>query len=445
MAKHEVILPAMGEGIIEATITKWLINEGNLIKEDDPIVEIATDKVDSEIPAPISGILSKILYKEGEIPKVGEVIAIIENDKPTTNTKEPSIYTPDVRDTDISISSSDEQVVAASPLLNTDNETPNNFTVSKLGDNEYYSPFIKNLAKQRKILFDELKQITGTGKNNRITKDDLNTYIKSGRPFNTKYNEELNFEIPKEKKFEPAFTYDHNQSEIIHMDRVRKLIADNMSRSKKTAPHVTSFTEADVTNMVTWREKVKKQFIKDEGVNLTYTALITEIVAKVLKEFPKINSSINGDKIIIKKDINIGIATALTDGNLIVSVIKQADKENLQGLAHKLYDLTLRARNNKLQPSEIKGSTFTITNIGQYNSITGTPIINLPEVAILAIGTIKKKPAVVPMQNGLGIGIRDIVVLSLTYDHRIIDGALGGRFLAKVATYLENFDLNKTL
>jgi 2-oxoglutarate dehydrogenase E2 component (dihydrolipoamide succinyltransferase) len=443
MARFELKLPAMGEGIIEASITKWFAGEGDAISEDEALVEVATDKVDSEIPSPVSGILKKIVYQEGEIPKVGEVIAVIETDLENKINEDEYIPERDTKETDPKPS----EVVEILPVREYASEMSEQqpaFESSPDRNRVFLSPFIKNLAKQRGISPQELIHIKGTGSNDRITKDDLNNYILSGRPFKTFSGPAVRKEKQEtvsQKKIESI----NENEEIIEMDRVRRLIAENMLKSKKTAPHVTSFIEADVTGLVTWRESIKEQFIKNAGVNLTYTSLITEIVAKSLREFPRINSSVEGDKILIKKEINIGIATALTNGNLIVSVIRQADKENLRGLAVKISDLTQRARQNKLLPAEIKGSTFTITNIGQYNSLTGTPIINLPEVAILAVGTIKKKPAVIKIQGGLGIGIRDIVVLSLTYDHRIIDGALGGSFLNSIANHLENFDINRVL
>ena len=435
MARFELKLPAMGEGIIEATITKWFVSEGEKIDEDLALVEVATDKVDSEIPSPVSGIVQKIVYKEGEIPKVGEVIAIILTENGSDNSEVQEVNTIDVDiEPNPPVESNSETHLESVPEETITPEKNYPDSVPHKKGHVYLSPFIKNLAIQRGISFEELSGIKGTGQDNRITKDDLNNYI-----------------LKEERKMNPESLFIHqeesttNIGEIIEMDRVRKLIADNMLKSKKTAPHVTSFIEADVTDLVTWREKIKKHFIETEGVNLTYTAIITKVVAKTLKDFPRINSSVDGDKILIKKEINIGIATALTNGNLVVAVIKQADKENLRGLAHKISDLTQRARENRLQPTEIKGSTFTITNIGQYNSLTGTPIINLPEVAILAVGTIKKKPAVVNTPTGPGVGIRDIVVLSLTYDHRIIDGALGGSFLNQIANRLENFETSEVL
>lgn len=442
MARFELKLPAMGEGIIEATITKWFAEEGDVVNEDASIVEVATDKVDSEIPSPVSGILKKIVYKEGEIPKVGEVIAVVETDKDKEISEDdaaPDSFPEEIK----SQPSSDTEMVADQESIPAENEIQQSSEGVPDQVKVFLSPYIRNLARQRGITPEELDKIRGTGSNNRITKDDLNNYILAGRPFKT-----IHAKVTKDEQKSAIKETNEtisNHAEIIEMDRVRRLIAENMLKSKKTAPHVTSFIEADVTGLVRWRESIKEQFIKKTGVNLTYTVLITEIVARCLRDFPRINASVEGDKILIKKEINIGIATALTSGNLIVSVIRQADKENLHGLAVKINDLTKRARENKLLPSEIKGSTFTITNIGQYNSLTGTPIINLPEVAILAVGTIKKKPAVINIDDGLSIGIRDIVMLSLTYDHRIIDGALGGSFLNSIANRLENFDINRVI
>ena len=441
MAKHEIKLPAMGEGIIEATITRWLVDEGSFINVDDTLVEVATDKVDSEIPSPFSGILSKIMYREGEIPKVGEVIAVISSEN--QNTTEDEIVKQEVGPEEIIHNIESEETT----INQVESQGPGNISEKIMSG--YISPLVRNLAKQRGISFDELLTIHGTGKEDRITKEDIQNYILNGRQ--GKHSKKLHNHEPASGKGINIFSHEKSipsspagETDIIEMDRIRKLIADNMLKSKRTAPHVTSFAEVDVTDMVTWREKIKSDFLKSEGVNLTYTALFTEIVALTLKEYPKINASVDGDKILIKKEINIGIATALQNGNLVVPVIKNTDTENIRGLAHKIYDLAERARQSRLQPAEIKGGTFTITNIGQYNSLTGTPIINLPEVAILAIGTIKKKPWVVKTPEGYGIAIRDIVMLSLTYDHRIIDGALGGEFLNRISYYLEHFNPGKT-
>ncbi|MBN2613029.1 MAG: 2-oxo acid dehydrogenase subunit E2 [Bacteroidales bacterium] len=443
MAKFELKLPAMGEGIIEATITKWFIEEGSAIEEDHSLVEVATDKVDSEIPSPVNGILKKIVYREGEIPKVGEVIAIIETSNDIAGSETSESFETDDNDSE---TASGNFKKPDTEIQMPEMEYSGNITEFQSSHparkSEYLSPFVKNLAKQRGIPISELQHIKGTGTDNRLTREDLKNYILAGRPYRFA-SSQLQGEIADPPQKEKSPGPGNDVGEIIEMDRVRKLIADNMLKSKKTAPHVTSFIEADVTELVNWRESIKNRFIEKEGVNLTYTALITSAVAKALKEYPKINSSVDGDKILIKKEINIGLATALTNGNLIVAVIKQADKDNLKGLASKISDLTRRARENKLLPTEIKGSTFTITNIGQYNSLTGTPIINQPEVAILAVGTIRKKPAVVNVNETLTIGIRDIVMLSLTYDHRIIDGALGGSFLNSIAQKLENFDTSE--
>lgn len=437
MAKFEVRLPAMGEGIIEATITRWFADEGSKIEEETPLVEVATDKVDSEIPSPFSGILSKIVYREGEIPKVGEVIAVISNDEIPENDEL-------VKET-VSIELSAEIKEEKPDFDKVEPEIKIPERRNERETQKYFSPFVINIARQRGISIEELSNITGTGVEGRITKKDILAYILSGRKRTGSKNGDPHFITTEEtKEIIPESLHINEIADIVEMDRIRKIIADNMLRSKRTAPHVTSFAEADVTGMVMWREKIKKDFFELEKINLTYTALITEVVAKALKEFPRINSSVDGDKILLKKEINIGIATALKSGNLVVPVIKNTDKESIRGLAHKINDLATNARNNKLNPAEIKGGTFTITNIGQYKSLTGTPIINQPEVAILAIGTILKKPAVVKISGENTIGIRDIVMLSLTYDHRIIDGALGGDFLNRIVFYLENFDVNRS-
>jgi 2-oxoglutarate dehydrogenase E2 component (dihydrolipoamide succinyltransferase) len=423
---YELILPAMGEGIIEATITKWLVSKGQQISVDQPLVEIATDKVDSEIPSPVEGTISRLIYREGEIPKVGEVIAIIETSARDAGFQGASL--------------------PPSKANNSGSETGNTRTVAQTllkddpGD-KVLTPLVRMLAKQLGLGAEELKSIKGTGENGRVTRDDMHNYIIHDRRFSE------NGQNPVKVNGSGAALRSDivigANDEVKEMDRMRKIIAAHMIASKRTAPHVTSFLEADVTALVRWREERKTEFLKEENARLTFTPVFVEAVAIALKKFPRINVMVNGDTIVTKKNINIGVATALADGNLIVPVIRNADYENLGSLARKIADLANRARNGALHPEEIKNGTFTITNIGQYNNLTGTPIINQPESAILAFGTILKKPWAVKTIEGYGIAVRDIIMLSLTYDHRVIDGALGGSFLSAVAENLEKFDITR--
>ncbi len=428
----------MGEGIIEATITRWLVSPGDKVLFDQPLLEVATDKVDSEIPSPVEGILSRLVYNEGEIPKVGEVIAIIDtgNGAPV-----PEGNSDDQENGVLPEEMSDEAFMKqiANGAENMAHESP----VPMHGE-LLVSPLVRMLAQQRGMASHELKEIRGTGMDGRVTRDDINEYL-----IHRKHHESLDrLLLPLEpapdnpKAGAPEISADP-EDETIEMDRMRKIIAGNMVRSKRVSPHVTSFLEADITALADWRNRQKEYFLEKEHVKLTFTPIFVEAVALALKEFPRINVSLAGENIVIRKNINIGIATALPNGNLIVPVIKNADRQNLGGLARNITDLADRARKNSLLLHEIRGGTFTITNIGQYNNLTGTPIINQPESAILAIGTLIKKPWAVQTPDGYGIAIRDITMLSLTYDHRVIDGALGGGFLSRIAWYLEHFDTRR--
>ncbi|MEA2107331.1 MAG: dihydrolipoamide acetyltransferase family protein [Bacteroidota bacterium] len=440
MAKVEILLPAMGEGIIEATLTKWLVKEVDKIEEDQSIAEIATDKVDSEIPSPQDGVIEKLLFNE-DIPKVGDTIAILkvkgDNDAEieTSKKQEPEKAIPQNEPKEeISTSSQPEQ-----PLS------------SRTPKGRFLSPLVRNIAEKENITANELDQIRGSGNTGRITKDDIINYINTRSSGGVQPIPEVS-DAKQQKTSEPAKPqvskdqlYGGGDYEIAQMDRMRKLIADHMVQSKQISPHVTSFVEADVTNMVKWREKNKAKFQERENTKLTFTPLFMEATVKAIKDFPNINVSVDDDKIILKKNINIGMATALPSGNLIVSVIKNADKLNLAGLASNVNDLANRARENKLKPEEIQGGTFTITNFGTFQNISGTPIINQPQAAILGIGSITKKPAVIETAEGDAIAIRHIMILSLAYDHRVIDGALGGMFLKRIADYLENFDIKRNI
>lgn len=419
---YELRLPAMGEGIIEATITKWLVSPGQRITIDQPLVEVATDKVDSEIPSPVEGKIISLVYREGEIPNVGEVIALLE----TEGNGDQKSFMP-------------AEAIIATPSLTEASRTVKPKKPRKVDLS--VSPLNRMLAKQLGIYADELKFVDGTGDNGEITRSDINRYIMEGK-LNHVNSTDSKIKQDDNQKQEIRL---NSGDEIVEMDRMRKLIASHMLASKKTAAHVTSFLEADISMLAKWRDENKDNFLKKEGAKLTFTPVFIEAVAQSLKEFPRINVSVNGESIVFRKNINIGVATALSDGNLIVPVIKNADHENLGGIARKLTDLANRAKNGSLHPEDIKGGTFTITNIGQYNNLTGTPIINQPESAILAFGTIMKKPWAVKTSGSYGVAVRDIMMLALTYDHRVIDGALGGSFLSSVVRRLENFDIQRVV
>jgi len=450
MASFDLIMPKMGESVAEATIIKWTKNEGDKIKIDETVLEIATDKVDSEIPSPFEGTLVKRLFKEGDVVQVGAVIGVISSEANASVSETPKTATPEVKETKKEeVSSSTSNV--SSPKTAVDNN---------YGDsNKFYSPLVKSIAKEEGISLSELDGIKGTGQDGRVTKADILAYLPNRNKQSSSSSSETKTETSTttSTKSTPVNVGDNTVlvqrpavsvgagDEIIEMDRMRKIIADHMVMSKHVSPHVTSFVEADVTNLVLWRDKVKKEFEKRDGEKLTFTPLFIEAVAKAIKDFPMINVSVDqtGTKIIKRKNINIGMAAALPTGNLIVPVIKNADEKNLLGLTKNVNDLANRARANKLTPDEIQGGTFTLTNVGGFGNVMGTPIINQPQVAILAVGTIKKKPAVIETPQGDMIGIRQFMFLSLSYDHRVVDGSLGGTFLRRVADYLENWDLDR--
>jgi 2-oxoglutarate dehydrogenase E2 component (dihydrolipoamide succinyltransferase) len=430
MAKFELLMPKLGESIIEATITRWLRNEGDRIEEDDAICELATDKVDSEIPSPVEGVLTKKLFQEGAVVAVGTVIAIIDMDGESESTdqagpaqKAEAATTPDT-----------------APLVEKENLISD---VSYSSSDRFYSPLVKSMAKAEGISPAELNDIPGTGKDGRVTKADMLQYLsargqaKPGKPAAQSQASVSRIEAPKVSAGE--------SDTIVEMDRMRKLIADHMVMSKQVSPHVTSFIEVDMTPIVLWRERIKDEFQKREGEKLTFTPIIMEAAARALRDFPGVNASVDGYNVILRKNVNIGMAAALPSGNLIVPVIRNADQKNLAGLARDVNDLAKRSRENKLLPDEIAGGTFTITNLGTFGSTTGSPIINQPQVAILGIGVIKKKPAVIETPQGDMIAIRHLMILSLAYDHRVVDGALGGMYLQRVAQYLEGWDTNRSL
>ena len=432
MAEFKVELPKMGESVAEATITSWLKSVGDSIEEDEPIVEIATDKVDSEVPSPCSGILKEILFNENDIVPVGSVFAIIESE---LNQESSEIINAPKEKIEEVI-----EVEILEPLENLSQEKIKNDYSSA---SKFYSPLVKSIAAKEGITKSELENINGTGSNSRVTKKDILSYLKSrkGEKTISSPTKQTNTKLDSPK---PIYNVS-GSDEIIQMDRMRKLIADHMVNSVQTAPHVTSFVEADVTNLVLWRNKIKKQFQEKEGEKLTFTPIFIEAVAKAIRDFPLVNSSIDGDNIIVKNNINIGMATALPSGNLIVPVIQNADQLNLVGLAKKVNDLANRAKLGQLKPDEISAGTYTISNVGTFGNVMGTPIINQPQSAILALGAIQKKPAVIETDSGDLIGIRHKMFLSHSYDHRNIDGALGGQFVRKVADYLESFDINRDI
>lgn len=486
MAQFEVVMPKLGESIIEATITRWIKQPGDTIEEDDPIVEIATDKVDSEIPSPVEGKLLELKYKEGDVVEVGKVIAIIDTEpadaapaqKQETQTEQQPVKADNKAQQPVAETPKPEEVsrradITANEPATTKTDLQEEETDSADSD-RFYSPLVKNIAKTEGIAQRELEKIKGTGKDGRLTKNDLMTYLeeKQNRPDKSATEEprvkpqaeqvkeaagtpekematpekvqEQKTAVPSTAKPAPQVTA-HQGDEIVEMDRMRRLIADHMVMSKQVSPHVTSFIEVDVTNMVKWREKVKDEFLKREKEKITFTPIFVEAATQAIKELPGVNASVDGYKVILRKNINIGMAAALPNGNLIVPVIKNADQKSLLGLAKDVNSLAEKARKGKLDPDDIQGGTFTITNLGTFGSITGSPIINQPQVAILGLGVIKKKPVVMETELGDVIAIRHMVILSLAYDHRVVDGALGGMFLQKMQQILENFDINRTV
>ena len=435
MAKFELKLPKMGESVAEATITNWLKEVGETIEADEAVLEIATDKVDSEVPSEVDGVLIEKMFSEDDVVQVGQTIAIIETEG--NEVAEGPVVEQEVPSEEIqeAVAEAEKRVDEAKEISVAD------FS----GSDRFYSPLVKNIAKEEGISFEELEQVKGTGKDGRVTKNDILDYVE---------NRSSQAAAPKQEKVasqasapQPAKTpvSVNGEDEIIEMSRMGKMIAHHMVESVQTSAHVQSFIEVDVTNIWNWRKKNKDAFEKREGEKLTFTPIFMEAVAKAIKDFPLINISVDGDKIIKRKNINLGMAAALPDGNLIVPVIKNADQLNLVGMAKKVNDLARRARENKLKPDDIQGGTYTVTNVGTFGSIMGTPIINQPQVGILALGAIRKVPAVIETPEGDFIGIRYKMFLSHSYDHRVVNGALGGQFVQRVAQYLEKFDKNRDL
>ena len=443
MGKYQLKLPKMGESIAEATITKWLKDVGDNVEIDESLVEIATDKVDSDVPSEYKGKLIKKNFEVNDVVKVGEVIAeietdMIDNDNTIIKSKEikDEIMVEDAKDEimveDVKDEISNEDVLQDIPsieLLDKDDKVDIQKTKSK--SDKFYSPLVKNIAKKEKISDHELDSIIGSGKDGRVTKQDILSYVES-RSNNLKDNIQVE-------------TSSSREDQVLELDRMGKIIFDHMSSSKKISAHVQSFVEVDVSNLWDWREKYKKSFFDNEGQRLTFTPLFIDAVVKSLKDYPIINSSVVDEKVIIKKSINIGMATAVENGNLIVPVIRNADHLNLKGLTLAVNDLSTRARSNSLKPDEITDGTYTVTNVGNFGSIMGTPIINQPQVGIIAIGVIRKLPSVIETDKGDFVGIRKKLILSHTYDHRIINGSVGGSFVKRVAEYLEGWDMNQTI
>ena len=444
-------MPKMGESVAEATIIKWLKDEGEAVELEESVLEIATDKVDSEVPSPSEGVLKKKLFAEDDVVKVGEPIAIIETDGEASADDGNANGQPAEVASETASAAEEapaEAVAEASAMVSTARETATSVSdIPRSSNGRFYSPLVRSIAKEEGVSLEELDGIDGTGAEGRVTKKDILTYLnnRTAAPQPAPQTESSPAPQPQAApKAAPAPQAPPvsagNDDEIIEMDRMRKMIAEHMVMSKQTSPHVTSFVEADVTNLWNWRKKVKDEFLKREGEKLTFTPLFIEAVVRAIKDFPMINISVDGDKLIKRKHINIGMAAALPSGNLIVPVIHDADQYNIVGLTKKVNDLANRARSNQLKPDEIQGGTYTLTNVGTFGNVMGTPIINQPQVAIMATGSINKKPAVVETPEGDFIGIRYKMFLSHSYDHRVVDGALGGMFVRRVADYLEQFD-----
>jgi 2-oxoglutarate dehydrogenase E2 component (dihydrolipoamide succinyltransferase) len=452
MAEIEIRLPKMGESVTEATITNWLKNIGDQVNLDEPLVEVATDKVDNELPSEASGVLVKRLFEKDQVAQVGDVIAIISTDGATSSPT--SVSSSQINE----VSSLNEVVMPSlTEVISNGKESAPTSTSDK-----FYSPLVRSMASKEGISMAELDSLPGSGKDGRVTKNDVISYLesRSNKPTTAPAQEsstqvvsspaaQITVNTPASSGFlgniKEPIVVPNPGDEIIEMDRMRKLIAEHMVMSTHVSPHVTSYVEADVTNIVNWRNKVKDSFKKREGQNLTFTPIFIEAIVKAIKDFPMINVSVSGSTIIKRKDINIGMATALPSGNLIVPVIKNADQLNLVGITKQVNALANNARDNKLKPEDIQGGTYTVTNVGTFGNVMGTPIINQPQVAILALGAIRKVPAVIETPEGDFIGIRHKMFLSHSYDHRVVDGALGGQFVRRVADYLEQFDINKEI
>lgn len=451
MALVELVMPKMGESVMEGTILTWLKKPGDRIQQDESVLEVATDKVDTEVPSPFNGILKEIRANKGDVVQVGTAIAIIETEVNQAAATPTPVAAPTVTTTPTQPAVVEQNSVAAVA------PTHSHIEHNNVKGGKFYSPLVLNIARQENISLSEVEQIAGSGKDGRVTKHDLFDYIqakKDGKIAAAKQEPTVQNTVVAEPKAtpasEPAYvskpsTSQNGNVEIIQMDRMRKMIADRMVESKRISPHVTSFVEADVTNIVYWRNRWKNDFMERENVALTFTPIFIEAVVKAIKDYPMVNISIEDDKILVKRDINIGIAVALPNGNLIVPVIKNADQLNIVGLTKKVNDLAKRARQNKLTADDLSGGTYTVSNVGSFGNLMGTPIIVQPQAAILALGAVVKKPAVIETPQGDTLGIRHMMFLSHSYDHRAIDGSLGGMFVRRVADYLEKFDVNRKI
>jgi 2-oxoglutarate dehydrogenase E2 component (dihydrolipoamide succinyltransferase) len=434
MADFNIVMPKLGESVQEATIIRWLVKPGDMIQEDDVLLEIATDKVDSEIPSPVAGKVLKVLFAENALVPVGEVIAIINTEGAGEVTESLPAAQKESKPATASATIEVSGEAAAQPVV-----TP--AAKENKESAKFYSPLVKSIADKENISVAELDGISGSAANGRVSKQDVLSYLKN----RTKQPSPQSQTATKPASQPKSSVFLMPGDEIVEMDRMRKIIAEHMVMSKRTSPHVTNFVEADVTNLVLWREKTKDAFLKREKIKLTYMPAFLEATAKALKEYPGVNASVDGDKIILRKSVNIGFAVALKSGNLIVPVLKNADQKSMVGLAAELNRLTDAARGNSMSPDDVQGGTFTISNFGTFRNLTGTPVINQPQVAILATGNIEKKPAVIETPTGDVIAVRHKMILSLSYDHRVVDGALGGMFLRRVADLLEEFDMNRTV
>ena len=429
MSKYEFKMPKLGESITEATVIAWLKNVGDPIEQDEMLLEVATDKVDSEVPSLVSGTVEELLVDVNDVIQVGQIIAIINADEKAVKPKK-------------NIADKVDKPVQKQSITPKTPKRPKQLAVASQNNNTFFSPLIVSIAKEHHISFEELARIPATGNEGRLRKSDVFQYISEGRPY--KFVQPATTQDPTAYRI-PQLNLDKGTGKVVKMDRMRQMIADHMVYSKHTSPHVTAYVEADLTNLVNWRKANKVKFQETYGEKLTFTPLFVEAVAKAVKDFPMINVSVDGENIIVKEHINIGMATALPSGNLIVPVVKDADKKDLKALATNVNLLATKARDNNLNPEDIQGSTFTISNVGTFGSLMGTPIINQPEVAILALGIIKKRAEVIETENGDEIAIRSMMYLSLSFDHRVVDGYLGGSFLRRIADYLEQFDINRTI
>lgn len=440
MATVEMVMPKMGESVMEGTVLAWLKNVGETIEEDESILEVATDKVDTEIPATHAGVLKEVLAQEGDVVEVGKPIAIIETEGDSNGAAPAPAESPKEEPAPV------EQAEAMVETAMSTASSSNGSTVPRTSESgKFFSPLVRSIAKEEGISVAELESISGTGKDGRVTKNDILSYVENRKSGGAPAPSAQPAAAPTmpSASHQPMPVAVDGGDEIIEMDRMRKMIAERMVASKHISPHVTSFVEADVTKVVAWRNKVKNEFLNREGEKLTFTPILIEAIVRAIKDFPMINVQVDGNNIVKKKDINIGMATALPTGNLIVPVIHNADQLSLVGITKKVNDLAKRARENKLKPDELQGGTYTVSNVGSFGNVMGTPIIMQPQVAIMALGAIQKKPSVVETPEGDMIGIRSKMFLSHSYDHRVVDGALGGMFVRKVADYLEEYDLNR--